>query len=131
MASVHTKGGRVAARWCALWLLLVPGPATPLTPAGSVIRHSVVASFGPQVPPREVSSNQTLVTIKELADPSIVPARSVSTLAGQPVDFLHTVTNRGNSPDSFLLKTSTSQAALAASGAPSRMQFFAADGSTP
>jgi len=124
-------GGRVAARWFALVLLLVPGTAAPLTPAGSVIRHSFLVSFGPQTPPRQVSSNQTAVTVKDLADPSIVPARSAAGSAGESVDFLHTVTNRGNAPDSFLLTTATLQPLTPDGAPPSGMQFFAGDGSTP
>jgi uncharacterized repeat protein (TIGR01451 family) len=123
-------GGGVA-RWLALALLLVPGTAASLTPTGSVIRHSFAVSFGSQTPPREVHSNQTQVTIKDLADPIIVPARSASSSPGRPFDFLHTITNRGNSPDSFQLKASSLKAVLPDSGSPLPMQFFAADGMTP
>ena len=119
------------ARWLAFALLLVPGTAASLTPTGSVIRHSSAVSFGTQTPLREVVSNQTQVTIKDLADPIIVPARSASTSPGQSFDFLHTITNQGNSPDSFLLKAGSLQAVLPDSGSPLPMQFFSSDGITP
>ena len=130
MASKRRTRGRIAARWFALLLLLVPGTAAPLTPTGTVIRHSFVTSYGPQTPLKELSSNQTQVTIKDLADPTIVPARTASICAGEPLDFLHTISNHGNSPDSFLLKSATIQGVLPDSGAPSSMQFFTADGRT-
>jgi len=131
MASKRKMTGGGVARWLALVLLLVPGTAASLTPTGSVIRHSFAVNFGTQTPPREVSSNQTQVTIKDLADPVLVPARSASTSPGQSCNFLHTITNRGNAPDSFLLQAGSLQAVLPDSGAPARMQFFAADGVTP
>ena len=115
----------------ALVLLLTPGTAAPLTPAGSVIRHSFVASYALQDPPREVISNQTEVTIKDLADPGIAPGRSASTGASQPVDFLHTVSNHGNSTDSFQLKASILQGLSPETGTPPGMRFFAGDGITP
>ncbi|HEY5514141.1 MAG TPA: OmpA family protein [Geomonas sp.] len=124
-------GGRVLARWLALLLLLVPGTAAPLTPAGSVITHSFVASFGALTPPQGIGSNQTQVMVRDLADPTIVPARSAATLAGQPVDFPHTISNRGNSSDSFLLKAALKPGTLTESGAAPAMQFFASDGRTP
>jgi len=128
MAFENARGGRVAARWCALLLLLVPETAASLTPAGTVIRHSFQASSG--APAVAVSSNQTQVTVKDLADPTIVPARTASTGPGRGFDFLHTVSNRGNSPDSFSLKASTLQGIIPDSGAPSSMQFYAGDGRT-
>jgi uncharacterized repeat protein (TIGR01451 family) len=106
---------------------LMPGIAAPLTPAGSIITHSFIAHF--DAPPSKLAnSNQTQVTVKDLADPTIVPARSAAVPAGQPVDFPHTVCNRGNSTDSFQLKASLLQGVLP-QNAP-KMQFFAADGKT-
>jgi len=128
MAFENSKGGRVAARWFALVVLLVPGTAAPLTPAGTVIRHSFLASSG--APAVEVSSSPTQVTVKDLADPTIAPERAASTGAGQAFDFLHTVSNRGNSPDSFLLKASTLQGIIPDSGTPSTLQFYSGDGKT-
>ena len=115
-------------RWFALLLFLVPGTAAALTASGVVIRHGFTASFGPQTPPREASSNQTLVTVKSLSDPGIAPARALSTPAGQPVDFVHTVTNRGNSPDSFLLQASTPLANISEPGTSTSLRFFASAG---
>jgi uncharacterized repeat protein (TIGR01451 family) len=131
MAYWKKTDGRVVVRWLVLLLLLIPSTATPLTPAGSVIRHSFLTSFSVQSPPRELGSNLTEVTIKDLADPAIVPARSASTPVGQPFDFLHTLTNRGNSPDSFLLKASILQSVISDASVLSRLQFFASDGVTP
>ena len=121
------------ARCLALLLLFVPGTAAPLTPAGSVISHSFTARFGAPTPSRSVSSNRTEVTVKDLADPAIIPPRSAAIAAGQPVDFLHTVSNRGNSADSFQLKASLLLSPLldnAANAAP-KLEFLAADGKTP
>ena len=119
------------ARWLALALLLLPGTAAPLTPTGSVIRHSFVTNFALQAQTRTVASNQTEITVKDLADLSLVPARSASTPPGQHFDFLHTLSNRGNAPDSFLLKASVLQALLPDSTPAPTLQFFVSDGLTP
>jgi uncharacterized repeat protein (TIGR01451 family) len=128
MAAGKKMAGRVAALCAALALLLVPETVAQLTPAGSVITHSFVASFTVQSAAPEVVSNQTQVTIKDLADPTLVPARSESTTPNQSFDFLHTLSNHGNSSDSFLLKASTLQGLNGDSGAPFGMVFFTRDG---
>ena len=120
------KGGRVLA-FCLALLVFMPGVAAPLTPAGTTISHGFSVHFGPP-PGNSANSNQTQVTVKDLADPTITPARNAATPAGQPVDLLHTVCNRGNSADSFQLKASLVQGVLPQN--PPKMQFFTADGKT-
>ena len=111
-------------------LLALPGTAFPLTPAGTVIRHDFSARFAtPGV--REVRSNETQVSVKDLSDPELVPPRTATTSATVPVDFRHTLTNRGNFPDSFRLKAAAVDAALPENGQAPQLRFYAADGVTP
>jgi uncharacterized repeat protein (TIGR01451 family) len=124
-------GGKVSALILALLLLFVtPRSATPLTPAGTVISHGFTARYLNASRPAELPSNQTRITVKDLADPLLVPPRKTVTAPGQPADFLHTVTNRGNSEDSFKLNASIVQGAGAAKAAGAKIQFYAADGKT-
>jgi len=123
--------GSLLLPWLALLQLLSPGAAAALTPSGSVITHSSQATFGASTPPRAVSSNVTRVTIRDLADPIIIPARYAATLASRPLDFLHTISNRGNSTDSFLVKATLFQGAPAGSITAPGMRFFTGDGITP
>ena len=128
--ALRKMGGKVLALSLALLMLLVPEQAASLTPAGTVISHSFKAQF--RTPSaQELGSNQSVVTIKDLTDPAIVPPRSAVTPAGQPIDFKHTVTNRGNSPDTFQLKASLLQGPLPDGDPPPKMQFFSADGKEP
>jgi uncharacterized repeat protein (TIGR01451 family) len=125
------SGGKVSALVLALLLLFVtPRSATPLTPARTVISHSFTARYLNASRPAELPSNQTRITVKDLADPLLVPPRKTVTVPGQPADFLHTVTNRGNSQDSFKLNASIVQGAGAVKTAGAKIQFFAADGKT-
>jgi|GEM_PF-5731931 len=109
--------------------LLVSMPALAATPAGTVIGHSFTARFGSSTPQKTVTSNQTAVTVQDLADPLLTPARTLAAAAGKPCDFLHTVTNRGNSTDSFQLFAVILGAA--GSNVSPTIQFLAADGSAP
>jgi len=128
---MEKKGGRVVARWLVLVLLLLPVVAAALTPAGTLITHSFSVRFANPSQPQLVSSNQTQVTIGDLAAPALVPPRSALGAAGQPVDFLHTITNRGNAPDTFQLKAALLRGALPQSVPAPAVQFFSADGKSP
>lgn len=130
MASGNQIAGRGVALWLTLVLLLIPESAAPITLAGSVIRHGFTASFTVEAH-RQIPSNQTEITIKDLADPSLVPARNASTQAGKAVNLLHTITNRGNSADSFLLKASLLQPVVSDTSSPFEIRFLAGDGVTP
>jgi uncharacterized repeat protein (TIGR01451 family) len=121
--------GRVLARLLALMLVLLPSTATPLTPAGTVINHHFTARFSNAFP-QSASSNDVEITIRDTTDPAIAPPQSAVTLAGQPFDFVHTITNRGNSQDSFRLKASLVQGPLPDNGAQPKIEFYAADGKT-
>ncbi|OGU05851.1 MAG: cell envelope biogenesis protein OmpA [Geobacteraceae bacterium GWC2_58_44] len=131
--ALNNRGGRgrLLVRCLALLLVLIPETAAPLTPAGSVISHRFTARFGAPTPSREQGSNQTLISVKDLADPTIVPPRSAATAAGRPIDFLHSISNRGNSTDSFQLKASLLQELIPENRAAPKLEFFAADGKTP
>jgi uncharacterized repeat protein (TIGR01451 family) len=125
--AMQKRGATLLARVMALVLLLVPQTAFPLTPAGTVINHSFSASFGAPSVSRSAASNETRVTVKDLADPLVAPPRTASRAPGRPVDFLHTVTNRGNGSDSFRLKATL---VGMAGGTGAKLEFFAADGAT-
>jgi uncharacterized repeat protein (TIGR01451 family) len=131
MASGKEKSGRIVALWLALALLLAPENAAPLTPAGTVIRHSFTARYALQSAAREVSSNPTTIAVHDLSDPTLVPVRSVATGADQPISLLHTLTNRGNSTDTFQLKATPLEPLFPEERAPVSCRFFAADGVTP
>lgn len=128
--AVNKTGGSILAGMLVLLLVLAPRTAASLTPAGTVISHSFTAQFAAPAP-RSASSSTTQVTVHDLADPSIVPSRSVTGVAGKPVDFLHTVTNRGNSTDSFRLRCSLLQGVSGPPAAGTKMIFYASDGITP
>ena len=129
LALLRKRGVREWALCLAL-LLLVPGIAAPLTPAGTVITHSFTARFGAATPSGAATSNQTQVTVKDLADPTIIPSRSAASPTGRPMDFLHTVSNKGNSADSFQLQASLLQGVIPEKDPAPKMQFFTADGKT-
>jgi uncharacterized repeat protein (TIGR01451 family) len=111
-------------------LFALPRNAFPLTPAGTVIRHDFTARFATPLL-REVRSNQTTVSVKDLSDPELVPPRTATTNASVPVDFRHTLTNRGNLADSFRLVAKVVDAGLPENGQAPQLRFYAADGVTP
>lgn len=121
-------------RWCVwvpLMLLMFPSIAFPITPAGTVVPHSFQLRFGSGGGSTLLTSNQTTVTVAQLGNQSIVPPRSVVALPGQPVDFLHTISNQGNAADSFQLSASPVDPLSVSGAVPMKMQFFAKDGKTP
>jgi uncharacterized repeat protein (TIGR01451 family) len=124
------RGGRLFALCMALLLLIIPETAAPLTPSGTVISHSFTARFATPLQSVSITSAPSQVTIKDLSDPAIIPPRTAVTPAGQSIDFLHTVTNRGNSSDSFQLKAELVQGALPDRDVTPRMLFYSSDGKT-
>jgi uncharacterized repeat protein (TIGR01451 family) len=128
---LRKSGGKVSALIVALLLLFIPRSATPLTPAGTVVTHSFTAKFLNASRASEQLSNQTRVTVKDLTDPLLVPPRKTVTAPGQPADFIHTITNRGNSEDSFKLSASILQGAGLKQAAGATLRFYSADGKTP
>jgi uncharacterized repeat protein (TIGR01451 family) len=124
------RGGRLFALCMALLLLMLPETAAPLTPSGTVITHSFSARFSSPGQTVTITSTPSQVTIKDLSDPAIVPPRTAVTPAGQSIDFLHTVSNRGNSTDTFQLKADLVQGALPDRDVNPRMQFYSSDGKT-
>ncbi|GFO67030.1 hypothetical protein GMLC_06090 [Geomonas limicola] len=115
----------------AVLVLLVPARGLALTPSGSVIRHAFTVSYLVQGAARSVGSNQSAVTVKDLNDPTLGPVRDCATQPGRPATYQHTVTNRGNAADRFLLRTALLQPLVAAGATPPKLQFFTADGVTP
>ncbi|QXE88057.1 OmpA family protein [Geomonas nitrogeniifigens] len=109
--------------------LALPGAAPCLTPSGTVISHDFAARFATPAP-RQARSNQTQITVRDLADPELVPPRTATAKAGVPVDFQHVLTNRGNFPDSFQLKA-VLQSGVTESGPAPALRFYLADGVTP
>ncbi|UPU34522.1 OmpA family protein [Geomonas paludis] len=124
-------GGKLV-RACLLGVALtlaLPGAALSLTPSGTVISHDFSVRFAmPAL--RQARSNQTQIAIKDLADPALVPPRTASAKAGVPVDFQHTLTNKGNTADSFQLKAVVAQGVPDTGPAPT-WRFYLADGVTP
>ncbi|QWV95660.1 OmpA family protein [Geomonas oryzisoli] len=110
-------------------VLALPGGALCLTPSGTVISHDFTARFATPLL-RQARSNQTQITVRDLADPELVPPRTATARAGVPVDFQHVLTNRGNSPDSFQLKAAP-QAGVTETGPAPALRFYQADGVTP
>ncbi|MBJ6799369.1 DUF11 domain-containing protein [Geomonas sp. Red259] len=124
-------GGKLV-RACLLgvaFALAFPGAVLSLTPSGTVISHDFSARFAmPAL--RQARSNQTQITIKDLADPALAPPRTATAKVGVPVHFQHVLSNRGNSPDSFQLKAMVSQGVTDTGPAPT-LRFYLADGVTP
>ncbi|UFS68561.1 DUF11 domain-containing protein [Geomonas sp. RF6] len=114
--------------WGLLLLLSFPPSASPLTPAGTLIYHSFRGSY--TSPAQTALSNASVVTVKGLSDPTIVPPRSAASPTGVPIDFLHTITNRANFPDRFLLKVASQRAQAATGVPPCRTAFYSADRKT-
>ncbi|QXM11729.1 DUF11 domain-containing protein [Geomonas subterranea] len=110
-------------------LMVLPAAVCALTPSGTVISHGFSARFATPSP-RQVHSNQTQITVRDLADPELVPPRSATAQAGVPVDFQHVLTNRGNFPDSFQLKVVPLQGVTESAPAP-LLRFYQGDGVTP
>ncbi|MBU5612715.1 DUF11 domain-containing protein [Geomonas sp. Red51] len=109
--------------------LALPAAALSLTPSGTVISHDFAARFATPAP-RQVRSNLTQITIKDLADPELVPPRTATAKVGVPVDFQHVLTNRGNFPDSFQVKALLPQGVTESGPAPA-LRFYQGDGVTP
>jgi len=124
-------GGWGRARFLALlFLLACPGTAAPLTLSGSVITHDFTARYATPVL-SDMRSNQTRVSINDVADPVLIPPRNATTKAGVPADFLHTLSNRGNFADSFRLRASLAEGAHPDTGQVPQFRFYTADGLTP
>lgn len=95
------SGGAVVALAAVLtaWSASTAFAAPP--PAGTVIGNQAVATFESGGQTLSVTSNLVTTTINEVAGVDIEASQTKSAVAGGKVFFPHTITNTGNSPDTY------------------------------
>jgi len=103
--------------------LFLPGLAGAMTPAGTKLNSVSSASCEFLKDLFRFDSNTVCVNVEQLNSVALDQPLKAEVKPGKTVSFAHTVTNRGNTADTFNL-----QATCPAGGI---VQFFAADGVTP
>jgi uncharacterized repeat protein (TIGR01451 family) len=124
------RGCRLTVAGCLMMLigmaaghLYLPGPAAAVTPAGTMIPSVSSVSCVMQGVAYRFDSNLVNVRVPQFYKVSVAPPGSGFAKPGQSATFTHTVSNRGNVPDTFSLEAVAPPEVSAS--------FFAADKITP